>query len=131
MKLAFAAIVLVLPLFLISCTKNAGLVGDENETYAVVNGKEIKAKDVMERIKNDLAELEKQAYEVKKRATEEAVTKAIIEDEAKKQGTTIEKMMSQFDSLREKDVSKDDIANFLKARGIEEKQLKKRITPFP
>lgn len=99
---------------------------EENKTYAVVNGKEIKGKDVLERIKNDLSELERNTYELKKRATEEAVQKMILEDEAKKQGVTIEKLMGQFDSLRDQGVEKADIANFLKARGVDEKKLSKQ-----
>jgi protein-disulfide isomerase len=91
-----------------------------------VNGKEIKGKEVLDKIKNDLAELEKNAYELKKRGTDELVQKQILEDEAKKQGTTIDKLMAQLDEGKDKEVTKEDIKNFLKARNIDEKKLSKQ-----
>jgi len=103
-----------------------GQGGEENEVYAVVNGQEIKAKDVQDKIKNDLQELKRNEYEIKKRATEEVVQQKLVEEEAKKQGTTIDKIFSQFDSLKDGDVSPDDIKGFLKSRNIEEKKLTKQ-----
>ena len=45
-------------------------------------------------------------YEIKKRATDEVVQQKLVEDEAKKQGTSVDKLFAQFDNLKEKDVEK-------------------------
>ncbi len=121
-----AVLVLVSAVLAAGCDKNGGGSSEDNVTYAIVNGKEIKGKDVLEKVKNELAELDKNAYEIKRRATEELVQKLILEDEAKKQGTSLDKLMSQFDSMRDKEVGKDDVQNFLKSRNIEEKKLSKQ-----
>src|SRR4051812_25401380 len=99
----------------VGCVKTGG-DNEENVTYAVVNGKEIKGKDVLDKIKNDLAEIQRNSYEIKRRATEEMVQQRILEDEAKKQNTTLDKLFAQFDSLKEQDVKPDDIKMFLKQR---------------
>lgn len=125
-RITLGILLLSTGLAFVSCDKTASSPNDENATYAVVNGKEIKAKDVLERIKNDLAELERNTYELKKRATEEFVQKALLEDEAKKQGTTVDKLMTQFDNLRDKEVTKEETAAFLSARNLNESKLSKQ-----
>jgi protein-disulfide isomerase len=121
-------LVCLMTIGLASCTKNSGSggSGDENTTFAVVNGQEIKGKDVLPKIENDLAELNRNAYELKKRATEEVIQQRILNDEAKKQGTTIDKLFSQFDSLRDKEVGPADVDAFLKQRNIDVKKLSKQ-----
>jgi protein-disulfide isomerase len=122
-----AITLIILSLAFSGCIKKSGGGNDEENTvFATVNGKEIKGKDVLGKVKNDLAELARNAYEIKRRATEEVVQQTILEEEAKKQGTTIDKLFSQFDSLREKEVGKDDIQGFLKQRNIDEKKLTKQ-----
>ncbi len=80
-----------------ACTKMGGMnsgtpeSADEAATYAVVNGKEIKGKDVLDKIKNDLAELKRNEYELKRRATEEVVQQTVLQEEDKRQGTSIDK----------------------------------------
>lgn len=122
-------ILVALVLAISSCVKKDGAgVGndEENSIFAVVNGKEIRGKEILEKIKNDLAELNRNAYEIKRRATEEIIQTRILEEEAKRQGSTMEKLFSQFDSLKEKDVSPADIQNFLKQRNINEGKLTKQ-----
>ncbi|MDZ4678288.1 MAG: thioredoxin domain-containing protein [Oligoflexia bacterium] len=106
--------------------KSSGGNDEENVVFATVNGKEIKGKDILGKVKNDLAELKRNEYEIKRRATEEVIQQTILEEEAKKQGTSVDKLFSQFDSLRDKEVGKDDIQQFLKQRNIEEKRLSKQ-----
>ncbi|MBK9293400.1 MAG: DsbA family protein [Oligoflexia bacterium] len=126
MRILLVSLFILSTAMTVSCQK-LGIGGsDENKTFAIVNGKEIKGKEVLDRIKDNLNELEKQAYDLKKRATEEAVQKMILEEEAKKQNSTIEKLMSQFDSLRDQSVEKAEIQAFLKARGVDEKKLSKK-----
>jgi protein-disulfide isomerase len=112
------------------CVKpQAGGNDEANTVYAVVNGQEIKGKDVMDKVpnlKNDLNEIRRNEYEAKKRATDELVQQRLVEDEAKKQGVSVDKLFSQFESLKDKEVSKDDIAAFLKQRNIDEKRLTKQ-----
>jgi protein-disulfide isomerase len=112
------------------CVKPQTGGNDEaNSVYAQVNGQDITGKDVMDKVpnlKSDLNEIRRNEYEAKKRATDELVQQRLVEDEAKKQGVTVDKLLSQFESLKDKDVSKEDIATFLKQRNIDEKRLTKQ-----
>lgn len=109
-----------------SCTKKGSSGPSNDETWAVLNGKDVKSGEVLPNIQNDLNELDRQGYELKKRATEEIIQRRILEDEAKKQNTTIDGLFKQFDGLRDKDVSKEEFAAFLKSRNVDEKKLTKQ-----
>jgi len=100
--------------------------GEVSSVYAVVNGQEIKGKDVLDKIKNELTELKRNEYEIKKRATDEAIQQLLVESEAKKQGSTVDKLFAQFENMKDQEVSKDDIQAFLKVRNIDEKKLTKQ-----
>jgi hypothetical protein len=98
---------------------------EEPVVYAVVNGLEIKSTDVIPKIQADLAELERNAYELRRRATEELIQQRLLEDEAKRQGVPVERLMSQFDDLAQKEVSPEEYQAFIKARNLDEKKLQK------
>jgi protein-disulfide isomerase len=129
---SFALSSIVASIFLLNaaCTKittqSAGSNPEDDVTYALVNGKEIKGRDVLNKVKSELAELKQNEYEIKRRSTGEVVQQMILEEEAKKQGTTVDKLFSQFDSLRDREVSKDDIKNFLKSRNLEDNKITKQ-----
>lgn len=109
------------------CTKPQTATDNEGSAvYAVVNGQEVKGKDVQDKIKSELTELKRNEYEIKKRATDEVIQQKLVEDEAKKQGTTVDKLFAQFENMKDQEVSKDEIAAFLKARNIDEKKLTKQ-----
>jgi protein-disulfide isomerase len=99
---------------------------DDETVFALVNGKEVKGKDVLDKVKTELAEIKKSEYEIKRRATEEGVQQLILEEEAKKQGTTVDKLYSQFDALRDVEVTKEEVKEFLKGRLVEEQKLSKQ-----
>ncbi|MCC6277400.1 MAG: thioredoxin domain-containing protein [Oligoflexia bacterium] len=120
----FLVLGMILSAALVGCQKNAGDNEDE-AVFVTVNGKDIKGKQVLEKIRGELTELERNAYELKRRAIEEVVQNHILEEEAKKQGTTVQNLFSQFDGLKDKDVSKEDIKGFLGSRNIDEKKLSK------
>lgn len=129
MKRASLISLFVSLLILSGCVKQgqqSSSSNDENQVYAVVNGVEIKGKEVVEKVKEDLSNVERKIYDIKRQATEELIQQKILEEEAKKQGVTIEKLFSQFDNLRDREVNKDDIKNFLKERGISENKLSKQ-----
>ena len=118
-------VLLSLILISASCTKKDGS-GASEEVWATVNGKDIKSTEVMPNIQNDLQELDRQAYELKRRAVEDVIQRRILEEEAKRQNTSVDGLFKQFDNLRDKDVSKEDVAAFLKARNVDQKKLTKQ-----
>lgn len=120
------SLLFVVALFaMIGCVKenSGGTAEEDGATFAVVNGQEIKGKEVLDKIRTELEDVKRSEYEMKRRATEEVVEEKILEGEAKKQGTSTEKLLAQFDSLKEKDVSKDEINSFLQARHIDPSKL--------
>lgn len=121
-----AILICLITLVTAGCVNKGGSGGSEdNKVYAVVDGKEIKGKEVLERVKGEMSELNRQMYDLKRRATEQIVQDRILEGEAKRQGTTVDQLFKQFDALREKDVADADIDAFLKKRNIDRKKLKK------
>jgi len=120
-------LLVLIPVILLAmaCTKKEGATSPD-EVWATVNGKDIKGSEVVPNIQNDLQELDRQAYELKRRAVEDVIQRRILEEEAKRQNTSIDGLFKQFDSLRDKDVTKEDVAAFLKARNVDEKKLTKQ-----
>jgi protein-disulfide isomerase len=130
MKLASLLVLILTFANLNGCVKHEGPAAENNEenaTFAVVNGQEIKGKDVLVgKVKNDLSELARNAYDLKRQATEEIIAQKLLDDEAKKQGTTKEKLLSQFDEYSQKAVSPQDVTDFLKARNIDPSKLSRQ-----
>ena len=94
---------LILPLLVINV--NAQLSG---ETAAIVNGKKITQKDVDDSVAGQLLPIQKQIYVLRKVALENLITKALLEDEAKKRGISVEDFRKSL-TAQKVEVSQNEI----------------------
>lgn len=94
-------------------------------TYAVVDGHPIKASEICSKVAIDLEELEDQSYDIKRRQADELILQHILEAEATKRNKSVDELMSQFDALRDRPVTKQEVEAFARERNIDLKRLKK------
>lgn len=88
---------------------------DENElVYANVNGTDIKALEVMPKIKNDLDQLENNKYDIKKRAVLEFISTKYNFEAVKK---------NEESEWKQNEISKEELHQFLSLRNMNEKKL--------
>jgi predicted DsbA family dithiol-disulfide isomerase len=89
---------------------------EENQIYAVVNGDTIRGAAVWPKIKEDLRQLEKNIYMVKKRAVEELLMEKSQEAHPQDAAAANDKV----------EYSKEDFAKFLKERNLDVSKLNKK-----
>lgn len=85
---------------------------EDNMNYAVYGGEVVKGKEVLLRISNDLEQLEKNKYEIKKKAVEEIITERLFQ---KNNSPSVPDMNIE--------ITKDEFEAFLKAQNIIAKNL--------
>ena len=89
-----------------------------NMTYALFRGQAIKGKDVAERLKSDLEQLEKNRYTLKKNAVETLIREKIFAEKP-------ELSKAPADFLKT-EITSEELATFLKERGMNENKLSKK-----
>lgn len=89
-----------------------------NMTYALFRGQAIKGKDVADRIKSDLQQIEKNKYQLKKSAVEELVREKVFAEKP-------ELAKAPADFLKA-EITPEELARFLKERGLVESKLSKK-----
>ncbi len=117
-------------LFLFACNKQSNIVSplDGNTVIIEYSGGKILAKDVESEVKGQFAKLNTQAIELYKQAANQALIKALLDQEAKKEGTTAEDLVRQkiqSISVDESMVQKfmEDNAETIKAQKVTKEQV--------
>src|SRR4030095_11917958 len=62
------------------------------ETAAIVGGTRVAVAEIEKQIKGDLSRMQSDMYNLKRRAVNDAVARILLEQEAKKRGTTVEEL---------------------------------------
>lgn len=89
-----------------------------NATYALFRGQAIKGKDVADRLKNDLQQIEKNRYQLKRSAVEALVREKVFAEKP-------ELAKAPVDFLKT-EITSEELARFLKERGLVESKLSKK-----
>src|SRR5262245_57156835 len=67
----------------------------KGEPLATVNGQPVYDEDVLPEIRSEVSELRRKEYELKNQALEIVVRRRVLEDEAKRHGVTVAKLLDQ------------------------------------
>ena len=89
-----------------------------NATYALFRGQAIKGKDVADRLKSDLQQIEKNKYQLKKNAVEALVREKVFAEKP-------ELAKAPADFLKT-EITSEELTRFLKERGLVENKLSKK-----
>ena len=89
-----------------------------NMTYALFRGQPIKGKDIAERLKTDLQQIEKNKYQLKRNAVEALVREKVFAEKPE-----LSKAPADF---MKTEITSEELARFLKERGLVENKLSKK-----
>jgi hypothetical protein len=107
--------------------KPKDLKSEYTKVYATFLGGEIRGKEVLDEVQNEITDLPKAIYDIKKKATLELATRHILEIEAKKRNIAVKDLVT----FLQKEHANDELdpialARFFKSRNIDEKKLSQK-----
>jgi protein-disulfide isomerase len=82
---------------------------------AVVNGKEITAQEVLDRVRGEMLKLEAQMYEVRRNGAEELISEYLLKQAAKAQGLTGDQLLQQEVDFKIGEVTAKEVDDFYAA----------------
>jgi protein-disulfide isomerase len=97
---------------------SGGKGGGADPVVAEFNGKSVRASEAFGSIKSQLFELEEQLFRAKEQAVNEYIEQKIIDNEAKKQGVTMEQLLEKEAGQVNAEVSDADVNSFLSSKGL-------------
>jgi protein-disulfide isomerase len=82
---------------------------------AVVNGKEITAQELLDRVRGEMSKLEAQMYEVRRNGAEELISDYLLEQTAQARGLTKDQLLQQEVDSKVSEVTDKEVENFYAA----------------
>ncbi|HEX8195062.1 MAG TPA: thioredoxin domain-containing protein [Pyrinomonadaceae bacterium] len=118
-------------LFILSITGLIASAQTESQIVAVINGKKITQTEVDNSVTSQMLPLQKQIYALRKAALENLITRAVLEEEAKKRGVSVEELKKQLTSIEieipNKDVEQSYLENASAFAQMSPDEAKERI----
>src|SRR5262249_33356087 len=77
----------------VSVPTSASAAGDPNNVVAELNGEKITDSDLTESVASQMAQVQRQIYEIKRQGLDELIEQRLLEKEAKKRGITVDQLL--------------------------------------